>query len=53
MGSYGFKVAVMRKTIAFSIDPWFQLGDPRRVLAPLFGLLGCALSWREAARSKS
>jgi hypothetical protein len=49
-GSHEFKVAAMRKTIAFPIDPWFQLGDPRVVLALLLGLIGCALSWREAAR---
>ena len=50
--SHEFKVAAMRKTIAFPIDPWFQLGDPRIVLALLLGLIGCALSWREAARRK-
>ena len=49
-GSHEFKIAAMRKTIAFPIDPWFQLGDPRLVLALLLGLIGCALSWREAAR---
>ncbi len=49
-GSHEFKVAAMRKTIAFPIDPWFQLGDPRLVLALLLGLIGCALSWREASR---
>jgi hypothetical protein len=48
-GSHEFKVAAMRKTIAFPIDPWGQLGDPRLVLALFLGLLGCALSWREAA----
>ncbi len=48
--AHKFKVAAMRKTIAFPIDPWGQLGDPRLVLALLFGLIGCALSWREAAR---
>ena len=48
--SHEFKVAAMRKTIAFPIDPWLQLGDPRVVLALLFGLIGCALSWREASR---
>ena len=51
--SHKFKVAAMRKTIAFPIDPWFQLGDPRLVLALLLGLIGCALSWREAVRSES
>jgi len=52
-GSHEFKVAAMRKTIAFPIDPWIQLGDPRVVLALLFGLIGCALSWREASRRRS
>ena len=50
-GSHEFKIAAMAKTIAFPIDPWFQLGDPRLVLALLFGLIGCGLSWREATRS--
>ena len=52
-GSHEFKIAAMRKTIAFPIDPWAQLGDPRLVLALLLGLIGCALSWREAARVRS
>lgn len=52
-GSHEFKIAAMRKTIAFPIDPWLQLGDPRLVLALLLGLIGCALSWREAARARS
>ena len=50
-GSHDFKIAAMAKTIAFPVDPWFQFGDPRLVLALLFGLIGCGLSWREAARS--
>ena len=50
-GSHEFKVAAMRKTIAFPIDPWLQLGDPRLVLALILGLIGCALSWREATRA--
>ncbi len=48
-GSHEFKIAAMRKTIAFPIDPWFHLGDPRVLLALFLGLIGCALSWREAA----
>ena len=39
-GSHEFKVAAMRKTIAFPIDPWFQLGDPRLVLALLLVIWG-------------
>jgi len=49
-GSHEFKVAAMRKTIAFPIDPWSQLGDPRLVLALLLAWIGCGLSWREALR---
>ena len=49
-GSHEFKIAAMEKTIAFPIDPWMQLGDPRLVLGLLLGLIGCGLSWREAAR---
>ena len=49
-GSHEFKVAALRKTIAFPLDPWFQFGDPRLVLALLLGLLGMGLSWRETAR---
>ncbi|MEN8161295.1 MAG: hypothetical protein ABFS41_14580 [Myxococcota bacterium] len=49
-GAHEFKVAAMAKTIAFPIDPWFQLGDPRLVLGLVLALIGCALSWREAAR---
>jgi len=52
-GSHRFKVADMAKTIAFPIDPWIQLGDPRLVLALVLGLIGCALSWREASRSRA
>ena len=52
-GSHEFKVAAMEKTIAFPIDPWMQLGDPRLVLALLLGLVGCAASWREALRNPS
>ena len=49
-GSHEFKVAAMRKTIAFPIDPWMQLGDPRVLLALFLGLIGCGFSWREATR---
>ncbi len=51
-GSHEFKAAAMRKTIAFPLDPWFQLGDPRLVLALLLGLVCLALSWREAIRKQ-
>ena len=51
-GSHEFKVAAMRKTIAYPLDPWFQLGDPRLVAALLLGLVGCGLSWLVAARRR-
>ena len=51
-GRHEFKVAAMRKTIAFPIDPWFQLGDPRLVLALVLGLVGCALSWLVTVRER-
>ena len=44
-GSHEFKVAAMQKTIAFPIDPWFHLGDPRLILALLLTTVGFALSW--------
>lgn len=49
-GSHAFKVAAMRKTIAFPIDPWFQLGDPRLVLGLFLAMIGFAASWRDAVR---
>lgn len=48
-GRHEFKVASMEKTIAFPVDPWGQLGDPRLVMALTLGLFGCAVSWRWAA----
>jgi len=49
-GSHEFKVAAMRKTIAFPIDPWFHLGDPRLLLALGLGIVGCGLSWMMSTR---
>ena len=48
-GSHDFKIAAMEKTIAFPLDPWFHLGDPRLLLAFVLGVIGLALSWRFAA----
>ncbi len=30
--SHAFKIAAMKKTVAFPLDPWFHLGDPRILL---------------------
>ena len=49
-GKHEFKVAAMAKTIAFPVDPFNYLGDPRLVLALLLGLIGCGSSWLFAAR---
>ena len=43
-GSHAYKVAAMGKTIAFPIDPWFQLGDLRIMLALTLMLVGLATS---------
>lgn len=50
-GAHIYKIAAMEKTIAFPVDPWFHMGDPRVLLALILGLLGCALSWRWSATS--
>jgi hypothetical protein len=50
-GRHEFKVAAMAKTIAFPVDPFNYLGDPRLILALLFALIGCAISWLAASRS--
>ena len=45
-----YKIAAMEKTIAFPLDPWFQLGDPRLVLALVFAVIGLAGSRQAAPR---
>ena len=46
-GPHEFKIASMTKTIAFPVDPWFQLGDPRLVLALAFVAIGALVGRRE------
>jgi hypothetical protein len=50
-GKHEFKIAAIEKTIAFPVDPWYQLGDPRLVLAMLLGLIGCGWSLWDTRRS--
>jgi hypothetical protein len=45
-GIHAFKVAAIEKTVAFPLDPWFQLGDPRLVLAMLFLIIALLLQLR-------
>lgn len=52
-GRHEFKVAAMAKTIAFPLDPFNYLGDPRLVLALLMGLIGCAASWWQSSRGQN
>lgn len=40
------KVAAIDKTVAFPLDPWFQLGDPRLVLGMLFVVVGLLFQMR-------
>jgi len=40
---HAFKIAAMQKTIAYPLDPWFQLGDPRFVLALLLAIAGLSV----------
>jgi len=47
-GIHEFKIAAMEKTIAFPVDPWYQLGDPRFVLALLLLVIGLAFHLRSA-----
>jgi hypothetical protein len=50
-GVHEFKIAAMSKTIAFPVDPWFQLGDPRLVLGLLFASLGLTYHLRSALKT--
>jgi hypothetical protein len=34
----------MKKTFAFPVDPWFNFGDPRLLLALIFLVVGFARS---------
>ena len=37
------RLAAMPKTIAFRGDPWFQRGEPRRVLGRVLAVIGLRL----------
>jgi hypothetical protein len=47
---HDYKIAAMEKTIAFPLDPWFQLGDPRLVLGLGFLVIGLAVHLGSALR---
>ncbi|MEM9255210.1 MAG: hypothetical protein AAGA91_07170 [Pseudomonadota bacterium] len=46
-GPHEFKIAAMKKTIAFPADPWGYLGDPRLLLALVLVIVGLSnhLAW--------
>ena len=46
-GIHAYKIAALEKTIAYPMDPWFQLGDPRLVLGLIFLVLGLGLEVRK------
>ena len=48
---HSYKIAGMNKTIAFPLDPWFQLGDPRLVLALILLIVGLLLDVRRLKRA--
>ncbi len=47
---HDFKLASLQKTMAYPLDPWFQLGDPRLVLALLLIVLALGLTLKEVLR---
>ena len=49
-GPHEFKVAAMNKTLAFPVDPWFHLGDPRLVLGLLALVVGLLVHGFEGHR---
>ncbi len=46
LGIHAFKQAAMSKTVAYPLDPWFQLGDPRLLMALILVSVGFALQLR-------
>ncbi len=50
VGVHDFKTAAIEKTVAYPLDPWFQLGDPRLLLALLLAIVGLALQLRGSRR---
>ncbi len=47
-GIHEYKIAAMSKTIAFPVDPWFHLGDPRLLLALVLFICGLLLQLRRS-----
>ena len=52
-GSHEFKVAAIDKTVAFPVDPWYSLGDPRILLFLVFLVIGLTASWRSERAKNS
>ena len=42
-GIHAFKIAAIEKTIAYPLDPWYQLGDPRFVFGLVFAVIGLSV----------
>ena len=43
---HDFKIAAIEKTIAYPLDPWFHLGDPRLLIALVFAVIGLSVQAR-------
>ena len=44
---HDFEIAAIEKTIAYPLDPWFHLGDPRLIIALVFAVFGlCVQAFR-------
>lgn len=50
---HAFKIAAMEQTIAFPLDPWFQAGDPRLLLALLLLVAGLAVQLAAGRRRRT
>ena len=48
---HAFKIAAVKKTIAFPLDPWGNPGDPRILLALVFIIIGLIFQLRRNARA--
>jgi hypothetical protein len=49
---HSLKIAGLEKTIAYPLDPWFQLGDPRILLALVLLIIGLALEVRRGSKER-
>ena len=51
-GPHEFKIAAMNKTIAFPLDPWTQVGDPRLLLGLILLIIALLFGRRAPAKKR-